>query len=460
MIVRFSVKNYLSFGDEVIFSAVASAERQHPEHLVRLKNLRFSVLPIAMVLGANGAGKSNFYHALDFLRGMVLHPPKTPEDRIAAEVFRLNEQTEGTPVSLRIEMLVAEEVYRLSILVTSHRVLEERLERVKVTSEQLIYRLWFDGEDRKSDLSYFARAASSLKPEEIQFLDFKVREKWDNQLFLSAMRGQRYPELEAVIGWFRDQLRLMTPSTIFKELQINLRSVQGLHDYCNEAVRRADTGIDAIALEAVPVESVPLPPQIREQVDGMKDDQVVVVRTDAGHRFSFGRENGQLRANRLVTEHRTKSGKMVRFDMADESQGTQRFVDLLPAFYELAQAQSPKVFVIDELDRSLHTELTRNLVQTFLQATVAGGRGQLIFTAHDVMLLDQEIFRRDEIWFVDKADDGQTGLFSLGDFEGIRYDKDIRRSYLLGRFGGKPRILALPRNAPPKPAESESALRA
>lgn len=164
-----------------------------------------------------------------------------------------------------------------------------------------------------------------------------------------------------------------------------------------------------------------------------------------GHRFTLRHEADGLHATRLLTQHRTKSGKDVEFYMAEESDGTQRFVDLLPAFYDLAHSAEGKVFVIDEIDRSLHTELTRNLIDAFLQTLGTASRSQLIFTTHDVMLLDQDMLRRDEIWFTEKDEEGNSDLFGLSDFKGVRADKDIRKSYLLGRFGGMPRILGLPR---------------
>jgi AAA15 family ATPase/GTPase len=72
-------------------------------------------------------------------------------------------------------------------------------------------------------------------------------------------------------------------------------------------------------------------------------------------------------------------------------------------------------------------------------------RAQLLFTTHDPLLLDQELLRRDEIWFIDKLEDGHSKLTALSDFKGIRYDKDIRKNYLLGRFAGLPPIRQLPR---------------
>jgi AAA15 family ATPase/GTPase len=161
-----------------------------------------------------------------------------------------------------------------------------------------------------------------------------------------------------------------------------------------------------------------------------------------------------IEAFRLTTYHKGVDGKHVVFEIPDESEGTERMIDLLPAFFELTNPTSNKVFFIDELDRSLHTHLTRALVESFLESRTTESRAQLLFTTHDPLLLDQELLRRDEIWFIDKLEDGHSRLTALSDFKGIRYDKDIRKNYLLGRFAGLSPIRRLPRrHIEPVPSE-------
>ena len=116
-------------------------------------------------------------------------------------------------------------------------------------------------------------------------------------------------------------------------------------------------------------------------------------------------------------------------------------IDLLPAFLELEAGKSQKVYVIDEVDRSLHTALTRDLLETYLRGCSPESRAQLLLTAHDVFLMDQRLLRRDEIWIAERDAAGASRLFSLSDYKEVRYDKDIRKSYLLGRLGGIPRFL-------------------
>jgi AAA15 family ATPase/GTPase len=127
--------------------------------------------------------------------------------------------------------------------------------------------------------------------------------------------------------------------------------------------------------------------------------------------------------------------------MASESDGTVRIIDLLPAFLDLADPGTSRVYVIDELDRSLHTLLTRRLLDVFLGASGPGTRGQLLFTTHDALLMDQSLLRRDEMWVTERDDHGESTLLAFSEYKDVRYDKDIRKSYLHGRLGGVPRLL-------------------
>ena len=127
--------------------------------------------------------------------------------------------------------------------------------------------------------------------------------------------------------------------------------------------------------------------------------------------------------------------------MSQESDGSQRVIDLLPAFLMISAAKSRKVFVIDEVDRSLHTLLTKRLLETYLSSCSAESRAQLLFTTHNVLLMDQRLLRRDEMWVTERNADGVSSLFSFSEYKDVRYDKDIRKSYLQGRLGGVPRIM-------------------
>ena len=142
----------------------------------------------------------------------------------------------------------------------------------------------------------------------------------------------------------------------------------------------------------------------------------------------------------------------------EESDGTRRLLQLIPALKSLKDG--PRVYVIDEIDRSLHPILVRGFLDFFLNSC-KGERRQLIMTTHESSLLDQDLLRRDEIWFAEKDDSGATSLYSLLDFK-VRKDLEIQDVLsfrdVLGRFhlwGGSGSLVA--RNKARESAPSRSA---
>jgi AAA15 family ATPase/GTPase len=155
--------------------------------------------------------------------------------------------------------------------------------------------------------------------------------------------------------------------------------------------------------------------------------------------ISVRKENGAIIARRLAPIHQNERGEEIPFNFSDESDGTRRLFDLLPAFLHL-EDNLPEVFVIDELDRSLHSLLTRNLLEHFLDMRAESSQSQLVFTTHDTQLMTQDIFRRDELWVTERDQSGASKLVAFSEFKDVRKDKDIRKSYLQGRLGGIPKI--------------------
>ena len=152
------------------------------------------------------------------------------------------------------------------------------------------------------------------------------------------------------------------------------------------------------------------------------------------------RKQNQLIAKKLITYHPKADGNEVKFEINQESDGSQRVLDLLPAFVEQSTESSKNVLVIDEIDRSLHTLLTRRLIEMYLSVCSEDTRTQLLLTTHDVMLMDQKLLRRDEMWVTERDSSGASSLFSFSEFKNVRHDKDVRKSYLQGRLGGIPRF--------------------
>lgn len=171
-------------------------------------------------------------------------------------------------------------------------------------------------------------------------------------------------------------------------------------------------------------------------------DIEVVTRKVPGQAVHFDLVAGKTEVRSEVVEehqlrfsHVTDQGKAV-FDLMDESNGTRNLLFLAGPVMDILH--KGLTLVIDELDTSLHTLLVRELVRLFHRPEVNRGGAQLIFTTHDTSLLDApDLFRRDQVWFVEKDRDQSSTLVALSDFS-PRKKEALERGYLIGRYGGVP----------------------
>ena len=398
MLVSFSLENWMSFRNEVTFSMVATRERQHGDRVPRVSKYPAKILPIAAMYGANASGKTSFFKALNFAKELVRDGTK-PDELIPVEPFLLDSKMGDEPSRFRFELLIDEHIYEFSFAVTRKEILEEKLVQIFSTRERTLYHR--EGGNLRFDTSLAKN----------KFLRFTFRGTRDNQLFLTNSVSQKVDKFQPIFDWFQNRLRLFSPDSD----NMHFRDEESLLSTMSKVLSQFDTGIARLGSEEASPE-------------------------DMRHvgRFSRTIEGGW---KKLVTYHEKASGGEVQFNFHQESAGTQRVIDLLPEFLDLSRHGSKKVYVIDEIDRSLHTLLTRKLLEAYLAHCSTETRAQLIFTTHDTLLMDQDIFRRDEMWVAEKDANGASELFSFSEYKGFRYDKDIRKSYLQGRFGGIPRIL-------------------
>ena len=398
MLVRFSLENWMSFRDEVTFLMNASKERQHGRRIPKVGKYPAKILPVAAMYGANASGKTSFFKALEFVKKLVVDGVK-PDKPILIDPFLLDAKMGDKPSRFCFELLIDEVIYEFSFATTRKEILEEKLVQIFSTREKILYHR--EGEKLRVD-------ASLVKDRPIHYAFMGTR---DNQLFLTNSVSQKIKKFQPVFDWFRNRLNLLSPDS----RSMVFRDEASLFLSMSEVLSQFDTGIARLDSEETLLEEV-----------------------HSGERYSFTRE-GDLK--KLVTYHPKVGGGEVQFNFHQESAGTQRIIDLLPEYLNLFEQDSKKVYVIDEIDRSLHPLLTRKLLERYLDCCSAGTRAQLIFTTHDILLMDQELLRRDEMWVAEKDASGASSLTSFSEYEGFRHDKNIRKSYMQGRFGGIPRIL-------------------
>lgn len=430
MILSFTIENWMSFRDRVSFLMTASRERQHGARVPKLRKYQTRILPVAAIYGGNASGKTNFFRALSFVKTLVVKGTQ-PDSLIPVEPFRLNAKGAELPTRFAFELLIDETIYEFSFAATRKAIIEEKLVLIKSTSEKVLY----NREDGKVTFD------PSLT--EDQFLDFAFRGTRDNQLFLTNSVSQNVDRFKPVYDWFKDTLMLIAPDSRFGPFEQFLDEGQPLYTTMNEMLHQLDTGIAHLGGEEVLFENVSIPAQIEAKLqEEVKEGMTVrLVHEPSNERFVITRKGGELIAKKLVSYHEKQDGTEEKFEMRRESDGSRRVIDLLPAFLDLSAQSSKRVYVIDEVDRSLHTLLTRQLLNAYLSSCSAESRKQLLFTTHDVLLMDQQLFRRDEMWVTERDTSGTSTLISFSEYKAIRYDKDIRKSYLQGRLGGIPRIL-------------------
>lgn len=432
MILRINIENWASFRNSTEFSMIASRERQHGHRLSKIQKHQLRVLPIAAIYGGNASGKTNFFLALKFAKGLVVRGTQ-PDSQIPVESYRLFPDDKTRPTRFTFEILIDEKIYEYSFVVTRKAVLEEKLSQITRSSEKTLY------SRKNGEIDFGTRSGNDL------FLRFAFRGTRDNQLFLTNSVSQKVDDYRPVYDWFKNQLEFIAPDTRFEPFEKFLDDSDPLYATMTEMLLQLDTAIVRIGGKETPIENISLPePIITQLQEELGEGGAARIRLEPGNeRYVVTENDGELTVKKLGTFHKKEDGTEVPFDMRHESDGSQRIIDLLPAFLELSASRSKKVYVIDEVDRSLHTLVLRRLLEAYLDNCSPENRAQLLLTTHDVLLMDQSLLRRDEMWVAERDSVGASTLLSFSEYRDVRYDKDIRRSYLQGRLGGIPRILFL-----------------
>lgn len=430
MLISFAISNWASFRDRVEFSMIASKERQHGERLTQMRKVGGRILPAALIFGGNAAGKSNFCRALGFARHFILNSNRARAGAaINTRPFYLDSEMVKKPSRFEIVLSCDDEkVYRYEFALDHRQIYEEKLTRVFSASEKLVY-------SRNGQEYDFRELADNL-----ELLKLIAKTVADNQLFLTVASVQKVTFLYEIYKWFETNLVVLGPDSHYLEYGTYTDTCGNAYERINALLGQLDTGIVRLENKEIPIESIPQPVQSQVLSDIREGTTVKVSIDDGRSMYMVTRENGVVKAGEINSIHKSVDGKDVPFKLSFESDGTRRIIDLLPAFIGLVSGSDKTTFVIDEIDRCLHHNVLRKLLELFLNNRKLDGQSQLIFTTQDLLLMNQELFRRDEMWITTRNEQGISFLDGICDFEPARYDKDILRSYLLGRMRGVPRV--------------------
>lgn len=436
MLISFSVENWMSFKERVEFSMVASREKQHKESLFAAKYSP-TLLPIAAVYGGNAAGKTNFFKALSFVRNIVLVGTNIG-GMIQTIPFKLSKDTLSKPSKFSITILVDKIIYEYSISLTNRKVLDEKLVKIVKKSRRFDEEIMYNRRENDAD----PHLSSTISESDLARLRVVFEGTRANTLFLTNSVSLQIETFKPVYDWFLHNIELIGPDTRFEPFDQFIDENSPIYEDMNKLLPQFDTSINSLCSEDIPFDSVQFPdPRLKQLIsEVLKENEPRKVRLHDGP-VIFERNGDSIIARKLTTMHKTQEGENIRFDVKQESDGSQRMIDLLPAFLKLSSMDSQKVYIIDEIDRSLHSLLTRSLVEMYLSACNSSTKKQLIFTTHDVFLMDQTLLRRDEMWITERNENSESSLFSLCEYKGLRDDTDLKRQYLDGKLGGIPVIL-------------------
>lgn len=422
MLIEFRVANFRSFHEEQTFSLVASKDEKHPGNLI--PGEKFNLLKAAAIYGSNASGKSNLIKAIDFMEEFIRNSATRMNqgDKIPFIVpFRLAPDSRAKPSSFEVTVVVDETRFEYGFSATRERVHDEWLAAYPPPHRRR--QQWFERRfDPQTEQTTWA-FRGPLKPEEA-ILKAKTR---DNGLVLSRGAELNIGFLNELFLWFRKSLRIYDLSDPPVALMIStIERIREDPEFRNRVVkllRHADLGIDGVNVESESVDWESVPDDVKRLIPekGRRELLVSGLSVRTTHRL-FGSDAHE------------------QFDMEkNESNGTMRLFALAaPVLDALSKG---RVIVVDELECSMHPLLTRKIIELF-QSPEANKKGaQLIFATHDSTLMDPELFRRDQIWLVEKNRSGASELFSLYDFDTEdrpRNTEAFQRNYLAGRYGGVP----------------------
>lgn len=441
MLINFQVKNFASFWRPSNFSMVASPVRRHPSHVAEIDG--HNILRSAFVFGANAGGKSNFVKAIGFAKRIVADGM----DGVSCDqrYFRLSPKEIDDVGVFQFTIYAGGDFYEYGLAVSYGRasIISEWLTLLKDKGvhQQLYVCDWsgasptittsIDLEDEdKVRFDVYRDDASNMSIRKRTFLA-EIAEKGDRR-----NSNGYFSHFSKVYFWFR-RLMVIFPETTFGGMIRYVIDEKARLSF-GTLLNHFDTGIEKLLTQNVDAEKVlgDLSPDKRRELKAkliadLTHDQNSVVRlTTPDNDYLVHYHEGKLFMEKIVADHGKRDDP---FDRADESDGTRRLYDLLPLQKMFGE---DTVVIVDELDRSLHTKATIEFIKTFFERS-DGHRSQLIATTHDASVLDLGLIRQDEIWFVERGEDHASALFPLTQFK-PRFDNDIKKAYLLGRYGALP----------------------
>jgi abortive phage resistance protein-like protein len=432
MLIRFQVKNLYSFEEETEFNLLTNDSEHLPHHKKHCNGVDF--LRLSAIYGANASGKSNFVRAIGLLQNIVKKGKII--DEVSDYKFKLSKEALTKPISLAIELLSNSKMYYYTLTFDQKKILNETLvETFKDKEDRIVFERSLTNE--RQEIPFIESEVKNEKERMfLELLSDKLLSKDELLLtFLTQKYPNEYADINNVFEWFSDVLIVLNSNFKIRGIAHKFDKHDSIVKFVNTFIPTLSTGIQRIEVQKKEIQGDS--DDMKHLKDNIKDDQEQLftnTNPDTGEEITFVmEENDKIFAKRIFTEHLDKEGHKVFFPFGWESDGTKRLLEYTPLINGVINAEV--VFVVDEIERSIHPMMIKELIRKISSDTSA--QGQLIFTTHESCLLDQEILRTDEIWFTQKDKGGATHMYSLSDFN-ISNTANIEDGYLNGRYGGIP----------------------
>ncbi len=392
MLCQFSVKNFKSIKEEVTLDMQAAKISEHKDNIIKCNDGE-NFLPIAVLYGPNGGGKSNVLEAIHALYTTVLRArimlsvDNIEIERTPVIPFLFSKETENQPTEFEIFFRTEISEYRYILHIKDNNVIYESLDQIKLET------------NRKSSLFEKANGQFVLKG---KLSSLKVSEDLSDDIPLLSYLGMTYRNndiIRDVIEWFEKKITIINYGSPVREATVYISESDEYKNLILAMIKELDIDIEDFRVEK-------------------KDDGKI-----------------KIYSTHIVNGYRKE------LPLEKESSGTRKVFGLLP--FVIASLKNGRTLVIDELDAKIHPILLKYIIHLYTDLTINTNKAQLIYTSHDLSTLSSEFFRRDEIWFVAKGNEQNSILYSLVEFKdekgnSIRKDATYDKQYLEGKYGADP----------------------